>query len=146
MKIEFHELNTVNDERLKYAVIVTRYNQNWIFVRHKDRQTWEIPGGRREPNEDIIKTMKRELIEETGAVEFDVVPVCLYSVERECGKSYGLLCYSEIEKFGGKLDYEILEIREFKKLPDDLTYPNIQPKLFDEVVRIKNLNSNDMNQ
>lgn len=146
MKIEFHELDSVNDELLKYAVIVTRYNQNWIFVRHKDRQTWEIPGGRREPNEEIIKTMKRELFEETGAVEFDVVPVCIYSVEREFGKSYGLLCYSEIEKLGEKLDFEIVEIREFSKLPNDLTYPNIQPMLFDEVVRLRNLNRNDINQ
>jgi 8-oxo-dGTP diphosphatase len=142
MKIGFHEINSVNDEFLKYAVIITRYNENWIFVRHKDRQTWEIPGGRRELNEDIIKTMKRELFEETGAVEFSIEPVCIYSVESEHEKSYGLLCYSEVEKFGEKLDYEIAERQEFKNIPNELTYPKIQPKLFYEVLKVKNLNYN----
>ena len=43
----------------------------------QDRQTWEIPGGRREEDDGIINvTAARELFEETGAVDCEVKP-CL---------------------------------------------------------------------
>lgn len=59
---------------------------------------------------DIIETAKRGLQEETGAVKFDIKPLCVYSVTgkncvNETGEeSYGLLCFAEIEEFSGKLE------------------------------------------
>ena len=41
-------------------------------MRHKDRSTFEIPGGHIEDGEDYISCAKRELYEETGAKEFDL--------------------------------------------------------------------------
>lgn len=37
-------------------------------------------GGHREDGEDILETAKRELYEETGAITFDITPICIYSV------------------------------------------------------------------
>lgn len=139
MKVSIYEIDSVNYDLLKYAVIVSKYKDSWVFVRHRNRETWEIPGGRREPNEKIMDTMIRELQEETGAVDFEVEPICIYSVGRDEGESYGLLCYCEITKFGRDLEHEIVEIKEFEKLPRDLTYPKIQPKLFNEVLKFKNI-------
>ena len=77
MKVKFYSLNT--DKPLKYAVICARYNGKWVFCKHKNRDTYEIPGGHREDSEDIETTAKRELWEETGAKDFDIYPVCIYS-------------------------------------------------------------------
>lgn len=52
----------VPDELLKFAVILTMHNGKWVFCRHRERNTWEIPGGHREDGEDILSTAKRELI------------------------------------------------------------------------------------
>ena len=78
MSVNFYE--NVDDGLLKFAVIMTKTNGKWVFCKHKLRDTWEVPGGHREPNENIIDTAKRELIEETGAIDFKLKPICAYSV------------------------------------------------------------------
>lgn len=134
IKVDFFPTVDVADHVLKYAVIMTRYNDQWLFVRHKDRTTWEIPGGRREPNEDIIRTAERELVEETGAMSFDLKPVCAYCVTRDSQRTYGLLCYAEIVELGSELVMEIVEVKGYEDLPDALTYPFIQPALYQKIV------------
>ena len=42
MKVKFFDLNA--DKPLKYAVICARYNGKWVFCKHKERDTYEIPG------------------------------------------------------------------------------------------------------
>ena len=81
-KVNFYAPDGVADERLKFAVIAARYEDKWIFCRHKDRNTWEIPGGHREAGEDIAQTARRELLEETGATEAKITPVAVYGVDR----------------------------------------------------------------
>lgn len=133
LKVNFHDLNTVEDTKLKFAVIMARYNEKWIFVRHKDRLTWEIPGGHREENEDINFTASRELVEETGAKDFRIVPVSIYSVTRDGIESFGKLFYSEVEYLGELPNFEIAEIKLFDIIPESLTYPLIQPYLFKKI-------------
>lgn len=133
LKVDFYPIEDVADHALKYAVIMAKYNDQWLFCRHKDRSTWEIPGGRREPEEAIFKTAERELMEETGATSFQLNPVCAYSVTRDSEKSYGLLCYAEILELGNQLSMEIVEIKEFDELPKELTYPLIQPELYKKI-------------
>ncbi|MDZ5010779.1 NUDIX domain-containing protein, partial [Clostridium perfringens] len=76
IKVNFYELNTIDDSKVKFAVIVTKYKGKLVYVRHKDRQTWEMPGGHREENESISKAASRELVEETGAKSFNITPIC----------------------------------------------------------------------
>ena len=78
MEVKFYE--NVNDELLKFAVIIAKHQDKWVFCKHKERDTYEIPGGHREKDESIIETAKRELIEETGAIDFKIEPICVYSV------------------------------------------------------------------
>jgi len=142
IKVEFYKLDEVADERLKYAVIATAEKGKWIFVRHKERTTWEIPGGRREVNEAILKTAERELIEETGATQFRMNAICLYSVSIESEKTYGLLAYAEVDEFGKALTLEIGEREAFSETPNELTYPLIQPKLIAFVENVLNQKAN----
>ena len=59
MKVQFYD--EVDDSLLKFAVIISKSNNKWVFCKHKQRDTFEIPGGRREENEQIFETAKREL-------------------------------------------------------------------------------------
>lgn len=132
-KINFYELNTVEDSKLKFAVIMARYKGEWIFVRHKERLTWEIPGGHREENESINFTASRELTEETGAKNFNIIPVCIYSVARDEVESFGQLFYSDVEYLDELPNSEIDEVKLFDTIPESLTYPLIQPYLFKRI-------------
>ncbi len=136
LEVKFYD--KVADELLKFAVIIARTNGKWIFCKHKDRETYEIPGGHREIGETIYDAAQRELMEETGAVEFDIKPICVYSVkgrnrvnesnDEEC---FGMLFIAEIVSFE-ELHSEIEKIVITDGLIKDWTYPNIQPKLIEE--------------
>ena len=48
------------DSLLKFAVIVARTEGKWIFCKHRQRDTYEIPGGHREENETLEETALRD--------------------------------------------------------------------------------------
>lgn len=134
--VKFYE--EAADEQLKFAVIIARAGDKYVFCKHKDRDTLEIPGGHREPGETVFNTAKRELYEETGAVDFDIKPICVYSVIRDGNfdeESMGMLYYAEIKSFEKELHSEIEKIVITDKLPEYWTYPDIQPKLLEEAER-----------
>lgn len=143
METKVYDLGIVNDEELKFAVIVSKFNGKFVYVKHKERETWEVPGGHRELNEDINDTASRELKEETGAVKFNIKPVCDYLCDYSVGnkkidKSYGRVYYAKIEELGELPNLEIGEIEFFENMPENLTYPEIQPVLLYEVVKRTN--------
>ena len=45
-EVKFYD--NMDDELLKFAVIITKAKNKYVFCKHKDRDTWEIPGGHRE--------------------------------------------------------------------------------------------------
>lgn len=134
LKVNFYELNTIEDNKLKFAVIMTKFNGQWLYVKHKERNTWEIPGGHREENESINEAASRELFEETGATKFKLTPICVYSVESDedinYTKSFGQLFYCKVEGLDNELHYETSEIKLFSHMSDNLTYPLVQPFLY----------------
>lgn len=132
IKVSFY--NEVIDEIFKYAVIVSTYNGKLVFCKHKQRTTFECPGGHREIGENILDTAKRELFEETGAIEYKLKQICAYSVYDGESESFGMLYYADIMTFGQLPDLEIERIEFFNELPNDLTYPQIQPKLIEKAL------------
>ncbi len=132
--VKFYE--EISDERIKFAVIIAKKDGKWIFCKHQDRNTYEIPGGHRELGETIEETAKRELYEETGAVDYTITPVCVYSVITEDNfngeETFGKLYFAEVKFLERKLHNEIEKIILTDDLPKHLTYPEIQPKLLAE--------------
>ena len=113
----------------------------WVFCKHKDRTTLEVPGGHREPGENIADTARRELYEETGAIDYSLTPICVYSVTGpnnfDGAETFGKLYFADIFTFETELHSEIENIVITDSLPENWTYPEIQPKLIDEAHRRK---------
>ena len=133
-EVKFYE--DIEEERLKFAVILSKTQDKYVFCRHRERDTWEVPGGHREVGETILETAKRELHEETGALEFDIEPVCVYSVispgNFDGRETFGMLFFANIKGFESELHSEIAEIVITPELPERWTYPDIQPELMRE--------------
>lgn len=134
VKVNFYD--NIEDDLLKFAVIISRTNGHWVFCKHRERDTYEVPGGHREEGENILATAKRELYEETGALQYNIKPVCVYSVIAEDNfdgkETFGMLFFAEIRTFEEELHSEIEKILITNKMVSNWTYPEIQPKLFEE--------------
>ena len=72
----------------------------------------------------------------TGALDFDIKPICVYSViqsDNFDGKeTFGMLFYADVKTFEKELHNEIEKIIFTEDLVENWTYPNIQPKLIEE--------------
>ena len=135
-EVRFYE--EIEDHRLKFAVILARSGGKWVLCKHRERTTLEVPGGHREPGEDIETTARRELREETGAAAFTLRPVCIYAMVRdgEPGESCGMLYAAGITAFDPELHSEIERTVLLDSLAQvDWTYPDIQPRLLEEARR-----------
>lgn len=133
--IEVKFFDTADDSLLKFAVIMARYKDGWLFCRHKQRTTWEIPGGHREPGEAIEDTAKRELFEETGAAAFDLRQIGAYGVCADGVTTHGMLYYADVQTLGElPPEMEIGEIMVSDELPENLTYPQLQPALYEKTL------------
>lgn len=137
-QVNFYE--KIEDKKLKFAVIISKTEDKWVFCKHKERNTYEVPGGHREPGETILQTAKRELQEETGAIDFDITPICVYSVIAKDNfngeESFGMLYFANIRTFEKELHSEIEKILITDHLPTEWTYPLIQPRLMEKAAEL----------
>ena len=141
MLVKFYD--KIDDDLLKFAVIISKSNSKWVFCKHRDRETYEVPGGHREAGELIEDAARRELTEETGALEFSINPICVYSVTgknrvNDTGEeTYGMLYFADITEFEEELHSEMEKVVLLDELSDEWTYPLIQPLLIAEYERRK---------
>ena len=137
VEVKFYD--EVDDRLLKFAVIIAKSGGRWVFCKHQERNTYEVPGGHREPGEQIDDTARRELYEETGATDYTLKRVCVYSVTApdnfDGAETFGMLYFADIFSFEKELHSEIEKIILSDRLVDDWTYPLIQPRLMEEAKR-----------
>jgi 8-oxo-dGTP diphosphatase len=134
-EVRFYDPSYTPEINLTYSVIAAKYSDGWLYVRHQKRNTWEIPGGHIEEDETADEAARRELMEETGAVDFTIECVSTYSVLKDGTTGYGRLYLAEISRLEPVPDIsEIAEIRKMASLPENLTHPDIQPYLFQRIL------------
>ena len=116
---------------LTYSVISARYKDKWLFVRHHLRTTFEIAGGHVEKGETSHEAACRELMEETGAIQFSMECIATYSVNKDGVIGWGRLYLAHVTEIGPIPDLsEIAEVISAGQLPGENTHPDIQPQLF----------------
>ena len=140
--VSFPAPGTIAHQDFSFSVILPRFRDKWIYCRHKDRNTWEIPGGHIEPDETPDAAAARELKEETGAKAFTLIPVSPYAVEEARKVTFGMLYLSQVDELQPLSENsEMAEIGFFERAPEQLTYPAIQPQLYTRVQNYLNLQS-----
>lgn len=108
----------------------------WVFSRHRDRQTWETQGGHVEEGETPLEAACRELYEESGALDYTIRPVCDYWAGSRTGCGVGVIYLAEIASLGPLPESEMAEVRFFDSLPENVTYPYITPVLYEEIRKL----------
>ncbi|MBP3453767.1 MAG: NUDIX domain-containing protein [Clostridia bacterium] len=119
----------------KYVVTFARYQDKWLFSRHRSRTTWETQGGHIEEGETPLQAARRELYEESGATEFTITPMFDYWAGDRTGSAVGVIFLAEITQLGDLPNSEMAEVRTFGALPDNLTYPEITPFLYEAITK-----------
>lgn len=57
VEVKFYD--EADDRLLKFAVIIAKTDNKWVFCKHRERETYEVPGGHREnPNVCAVYTEK----------------------------------------------------------------------------------------
>ena len=132
MECKSYPFNTLGN--YKWADVVAFHNGKWLFSKHKDRTTWETQGGHIETGETPLEAAKRELYEESGAIEFDIEPLCDYWL---IGKIDGINIQGNSQVYIAKVhslgeipqQSEMEQVCLFDSLPDNLTYLEVTNEL-----------------
>lgn len=131
MKCEIHKLNSLT--KYKYVVTFAKYQEQWVFCKHKQRDTWEVPGGHIEKGETPLEASRRELFEESGALESKITAICDIWTGDDTSGANGVVFFAEIKRLGDLPESEMEKISFFDWLPESLTYPDIYKKLFKKI-------------
>ncbi|PKQ63865.1 hypothetical protein BZG02_07545 [Labilibaculum filiforme] len=131
--VNFLDPFTIPGEKLKYSIICSQYQDKWVFVRHRLRESWEMPAGHIEKGETALNAARRELYEETGASQFSLRTLYDYSCDWKGETRYGRIFFADITQLGKLPVSEIAEVKFFYRLPKFLTYPEIQNLVFEKV-------------
>lgn len=109
-----------------YAIVVAVHQNRFVFVKHKERDTWELPAGHIESGETPLQAAKRELWEETGAARYQIQQIGAVTVDHS--DLCSVLFFAEIDTFDPLPNFEIEQVAFFDDIPESLTYPQLQPE------------------
>ena len=131
-----HPFGTLNP--VKYVVVCTFFEGKYLLSRHRERSTWETQGGHIEPGETALDAAKREFFEESGVKKAEFFPVCDYLGVNPPRQANGTVYLAVVEELGTLPHSEMAETALFDRLPENLTYPNVTPRLFGAAADILN--------
>jgi len=112
----------------------TKTNKVLLLQRNDGNNVWEIPGGKRENNEDIVDALKREVQEETGLIinEYKLVYVSPIFENHPFLKPFlniGYLCFvenSDVVISNEHLDYKWVCVEELASYLDSDIFSDLK--------------------
>ncbi|MBR4502550.1 MAG: methyltransferase domain-containing protein [Clostridia bacterium] len=120
---------------LRFVVVCSFHRGQLLLSYHSGHQSWETQGGHIEEGETPEDAARRELYEESGVSDAQLVPVCDYYAYDQEGASNGRVYAALVRRLGTLPDSEMSMVRLFDTLPDNLTYPLVTPVLFREAAK-----------
>ena len=130
LQCEIHPFGSLDPVR--FVVICSFYHNKYLLSYHTSHESWETQGGHIEEGESPEEAAWRELYEESGVTDVELVPVCDYFAYDSEGSASGRVYGAVINQLGELPPSEMSKIQAFDTLPDNLTYPHVTPILFGE--------------
>lgn len=111
-------------DNIEFVVIFTKYMDKWVYSWHKHRERFEHPGGHVEPGETALQAAKRELYEETGITDCDMIPLWDYEQiwDDGIGRNNGRVYVAIAHALGELPESEMGKIELFDTVPENYTY------------------------
>ena len=129
-----HPLGTLHP--LLFVVVCSFYRGQFLLSYHSSHHAWETQGGHIEEGESPDEAARRELYEESGVQDCEILPVCDYHAFDSKGSASGRVYAAVVHSLDVLPPYEMSRIQAFDTLPDHLTYPFVTPVLFQEAQKI----------
>lgn len=102
IRLAFHQYAFTNES--KHVLVICRYRDNWLLTDHK-RRGWEFPGGKKEPEETLEQSARREVFEETGGIIEKLYPIGEYEVSDHTSTFVKTIFYGSIKEIYRKESY-----------------------------------------
>ncbi len=111
-------------DQIGFVSIFARYKDKWVYCWHKKRESFEHPAGHVERNESPLQAAKRELYEEAGITDCDMIPLWDYEYiwEDQQGRNNGRVYLAIVHSLGSIPESEMDRIEFFDGVPDNFTY------------------------
>lgn len=134
LQCELHPFGSLSP--LRFVVVCSFYEGKLLLSYHSGHRAWETQGGHIEPGEIPEEAARRELYEESGECDAELIPVCDYFAYDSEGSSNGRVYAAIVRALGELPPNEMSRVQAFDALPENLTYPLVTPVLFREAAKI----------
>lgn len=111
---------------IEFVAVYARYGGKWVYCFHKKRKSFEHPGGHVEPGETPMQAARRELWEESGIQDCQIIPLWDYEFiwENGEGRNNGRVYFADAHSIGELPENEMERVELFCGVPEQYTYDN----------------------
>lgn len=134
LQCEIHPFGVLSP--LRFVVVCSFFQERPLLSYHSKHQAWETQGGHIEEGETPEEAARRELFEESGVSDAEIIPVCDYYAYDSDGSANGRVYAAIVQQTGRLPSSEMSRAQCFDVLPENLTYPLVTPVLFQEARKI----------
>ena len=109
LQCTIHPLGTLSP--LRFVVVCSFYEGRLLLSYHRVHQSWETQGGHIEEGETAEAAARRELYEESGVTDAELLPVCDYFAFDSEGSASGRVYAARVHSLGRLPESEMSKLQ-----------------------------------